>query len=428
MGRRPSTLIEKILSTHTSDPVEVGRIVNVRCDLVVINDAVAHMVARWMHEMGAMEAFDRRRVVVVADHYAPANDIRAGELLTRMRDWAFSLGVVLYDEGRGGIEHPLVCEEGLVLPGSVLVATDSHACTCGALGAYACGLGTADVAALCALGQFWEMVPATIRIELIGTRQPFLSGKDVILAVIGRLGVDGGGNGVLEFVGDGVAGLGIDERMAIANMAVEVGAETAIFAADPVLADYLTPRTSESWETLTSDPGADFLDSISLRLDEIPLLVATPGSPGNVRPLAEVAGTRVDRVHIGNCGSGTITDLRAAADVFRGRHVSAKTRAIVIPGTQATYMQALAEGLLAVFVEADVQVSTPTCGACAGMHTGVLGPGETAVATINRNYPGRMGAHDAHIYLANPYVAAAAAVAGELVDPSDVLGKTADVS
>ena len=418
----PRTLAEKILLAHAdADELRPGDVVMVRCDVVMANDVSGPVAFRQMEKMGATKVFDPSRVVMVADHFAPAKDARTAELLKRMKEWTDGQGVTFYGQGRGGIEHTLLCEEGWIVPGSVVAAGDSHTCTYGALGAFGSGLGSTDIAACLALGEFWQTVPATIRVEFAGEKQRFVTGKDLILAVIGEIGVGGGTNAVLEFVGDGAGALSIDERLAVANMAVEAGAETGLFPADETTAAYLEDRTDRPWAPERSDPDAEFARSVRIDLDELSPLVALPHLPGNVVPVAEAAGRKIDQVYIGNCSNGTMTDLRQTAEILRNRRVHTDTRMIVVPATQRIYREALEEGLLDAFVEAGAMVSTPTCGACFGGHMGVLAAGERAVATTNRNYRGRMGSPEAEVYLANAYVAAAAAVAGEIVDPVEVL-------
>jgi 3-isopropylmalate/(R)-2-methylmalate dehydratase large subunit len=417
------TLAEKILLAH-SDVAEVapGDIVMVRCDVVMTNDISGPMAFRAMEKMGATRVFDPARVVVVPDHFVPAKDTRSAELQKLLREWSAEQGVTYYEQGRGGIEHTVLVEEGWVVPGSVIAGGDSHTCTYGALGAFGTGLGSTDIAACLATGQFWQAVPGTIRVEFTGEKRPFVTGKDLILAVIAEIGVAGGTNMALEFVGDGAEALSVDERLAVANMAVEAGSETGFFPADETVAAYLDGRTERPWSAEQSDPDAAFAQTVRIDLDSLPPLVALPHSPGNVVPIAEAVGTRVEQVYIGNCSNGTITDLRQAAEILRGRRVAAGTRAIVVPASQRVYRQALEEGLLDLFVQAGVMVSTPTCGACFGGSGGVLAAGENAITTTNRNFRGRMGSNEAGVHLANAWVAAAAAVAGEIVDPAELAG------
>jgi 3-isopropylmalate/(R)-2-methylmalate dehydratase large subunit len=419
---RPRTLAEKILIAHAdADDVAPGDVVMVRCDVVMANDLSVPHAARELRRMGADRVFDPDRVVVVADHFMPAKDTRSAELQKVLREWAREQGVAFYDQGRGGIEHTVLVEEGWIVPGSVVVGADSHTCTYGALGAFGTGLGATDIAAAMALGAFWQLVPGTIVVELTGERARFVTGKDLVLAVIRELGVAGATSAALEFVGPAAEALSIDERLAVSNMAVEAGADTGLFPADAVTAAYLEGRTGQPYELERTDPDAEVARRVAIDVAGLPPLVARPHSPGNVAPLAEVVGRPVDQVYIGNCANGTMTDLRQAAEILRGRSVHERVRAILVPATQRIYRQALAEGLLDLFVEAGCIVSTPTCGACFGGHGGVLAAGETAVTTTNRNFRGRMGSPDAGVYLANAWVAAAAAVAGELADPADIV-------
>ncbi|MDI3340865.1 MAG: 3-isopropylmalate dehydratase large subunit [Sphaerobacter sp.] len=417
----PHTLAEKILLAH-SDVADLapGDLVTVRCDLVMANDVSGPIAFRMMEKMGATKVFDPAKIVMFADHFAPAKDARSADLQRQLKAWSEAHGVTHYGQGRGGIEHTVLVEDGWVVPGMVIAGGDSHACTYGALGAFGSGLGSTDIAACLVFGSFWQMVPATIQVEFTGSKRPFVTGKDLILAVIAELGVGGGTGAVLEFVGPAVPALSIDERLAVANMAVEAGAEAGFFPADEVTAAYLAGRTDRSWQAARSDPGASFARRVRIDLDAVPPLIALPHSPGNVVPVTEAAGQPIDQVYIGNCANGTITDLRQAAAILAGRQVHPRVRAIIVPASQKVYRQALAEGLLDQFVAAGAVVSTPTCGACFGGHMGVLAAGERAVTTTNRNFKGRMGSPGAEVYLANAYVAAAAAVAGEIVEPSAV--------
>jgi 3-isopropylmalate/(R)-2-methylmalate dehydratase large subunit len=422
----PHTLAEKILLAHCdADDVSPGDAVMVRCDVVMANDVTGPVAFRQMQKMGVEDVFDPAKVVMVADHFMPAKDARSAELQRRLKEWSRAKGVTFYDQGRGGIEHTLLCEEGWIVPGSVVAGGDSHTCTYGALGAFGTGLGSTDIAYCLGFGEFWQAVPRTIRVEFTGERREFVTGKDLILAVLAEIGVGGGTNAALEFVGDAAEALSIDDRLAVANMAVEAGAETGLFPADETAAAYLEGRTDRAWTAERSDPDAEFAQELRIDLAGLGPLVAMPHLPGNVVPIAEAIGTRIDQAYIGNCSNGTMTDLRQAAEVLRGRHVHPGCRLIVVPATQRIYREAMREGLLDVFVEAGAMVSTPTCGACFGGGMGVLAAGERAVTTTNRNFKGRMGSPEAEVHLANAYVAAAAAVAGELVDPADVLAGAA---
>lgn len=394
-----------------------------RCDVVMANDVSGPIAFRTLERMGAAGVFDPAKVVMVADHFMPAKDARSAAIQKLLKDWSDANGVTFYGQGRGGIEHTLLCQEGWIVPGSVVAGGDSHTCTYGALGAFGVGLGSTDIAACLAFGELWQTVPATILVTFSGEKRRFVTGKDLILAVLAEIGVGGGTNCALEFAGDGAEALSVDERLAVANLAVEAGAEVGLFPADEVTAAYLDGRTERSWQVERSDADAELARRVDVDLSSLDPLVAKPHLPGNVAPLGDVVGTRVDQAYIGNCSNGTMTDLRQAVEVLRGRRVHEDCRLMVVPATQAIYREALAEGLLDAIVEAGGMVSTPTCGACFGGGMGVLAAGERAVATTNRNFRGRMGSSEAEVYLANAWVAAAAAVAGELIDPADVIGR-----
>ena len=418
----PRTLVEKILLSHTkTDDVSPGEILMVECDLVMANDVSGPVAFRQMEKMGAEKVFDPEKVVMVADHFMPAKDAKSASLQRRLKDWSDEQSVYYYGQGRGGIEHTVLVEDGWVAPGMVIAGGDSHTCTYGALGAFGSGFGSTDIAACLAFGEFWQEVPGTIQVEFVGEKGPFVSGKDLILALIGEIGVGGGTNMALEFVGEGAEALSIDERLAVANMAIEAGSETGFFPADDTTAEYLEGRTERVWSAEHSDPDAEFARKVRIDLGSLSPLIALPHSPGNVVTVEEAKGRKIDQIYIGNCANGTMTDLRQTAEMLRGRKVHPDTRAIIVPASQKVYREAMAEGLLDLFVEAGAVVSTPTCGACFGGHMGVMAEGEMAITTTNRNFKGRMGSTEAEVHIANAYVAGAAAVAGEIVDPADVL-------
>ena len=418
------TAAEKIFGAHTVEgTARAGQFVTARVDRVLLNDVSGPLAFRQMQAMGASRVADPSRVVLVNDHFVPPKDVAAAANLTTMRRFAAEQGIQhFYDFPEGGIEHTLMPEKGLVAPGELIAGGDSHTCTYGAFGALGTGLGSTDMAALLALGELWFQVPETIRYDVVGRKQPFVSGKDLILHLIGRFGVDGATYRCMEFAGEGMAQFNMDERMAVCNMAVEAGAKTCIVLPDEVTRQWARQMAFDRpYREVSSDPDATFAERHTVRLEEIPPLVAAPHSPGNVQPVEAFRGVQVHQVYIGNCSNGTLTDLRQAAQVVKGRRVARGVRAIVVPATQAIYRQALAEGLLATLAEAGFTIAAPTCGACFGGHMGVLDRGEVAVATTNRNFRGRMGHPESQVYLANAYVAAAAAVAGELVPPAAVL-------
>jgi len=416
-----TTLVQKIISSHLNGKsVEPGEIVMLPVDVVLGNDASTNGAITVLKNMGVDKVFDPAKVVTVADHFAPAKDEQSAMLLRTMEIWAKLQGVKFYAQGRGGIEHTVLIEEGWVVPGTVIGGGDSHTCTYGALGAFGTGLGLTDIACCLALGAFWQVVPETILVTFTGDKQRFVTGKDLILAVLEQTGVSGATGCVLEFTGSGAQALSIDERMAVSNMAVETGAETGFFVADEVTREYLQNRTEKPWQPEQSDEGAHFVRQIHIDLDALDPLIALPSLPGNVAQVREAKGRKVDQVYIGNCANGTMTDLRQAAEMLRGKKVHEGTRAIIVPASQKVYKQALAEGLLDVFIDAGAMVSTPTCGACFGGHNGVLAAGERAITTTNRNFRGRMGSPESEVYIANAFTAAASAVAGEIVDPREL--------
>ncbi len=420
MGR---TIAEKILEQHlVSGEVTPKTIVRARVDRVLINDVSGPLAFQQMSAMGAEHVAVPDAVVLVCDHFAPAPHLAAARALQTMRAFAREQGIAhFYDVGQGGIEHTLLPEEGLVAPGNLIIGGDSHTCTYGAFDAFGAGYGSTDIAAAMALGDLWFLVPESARFDFTGKRRPFVTGKDVILGILADIGVDGATYQAMEFGGDGLADFNVDERMAICNMAVEAGAKTGFVIPDAVTRAWVDERFGSDVGLVLPDSDAAYVSVRTFDLAQIPPLIARPHSPGNVVPLTEVLGRHIDQVYIGNCANGTITDLRQAASVLRGRCVARGTRAIAVPATQRVYRQALHEGLLDILAEAGVAVSTPTCGACFGGHMGLLDENEVAVTTTNRNFHGRMGHANASVYLANAYIAAAAAVAGELVDPAQVL-------
>jgi len=422
------TMAEKILAQHAiSGDVEPGRIIRARVDTVLLNDVSGPLSFQQFHEMGAAHVADPERIALVCDHFAPAPSLAAAHGLRAMRQFAAEQAIPhFFEVGQGGIEHTLLPERGLIAPGDLIIGGDSHTCTYGAYNAFGTGLGSTDIAAAMALGELWFLVPESVRFTFHGAKRPYVTGKDIILRVLREIGADGANYQAMEFAGEGIASLTIDERGAVCNMAVEGGAKTGIVVPDAITEAWAREHAaSRPYQFVTPDPDAQYAASYSFNLADFGPMVARPHSPANVVPLEEVAGTRVDQVYIGNCANGTLTDLRQAAAMLGGRHVARGVRAIVVPATQRVYEQAMAEGLLAQFVEAGVAVSTPTCGACFGGHMGLLDDGEVAITTTNRNFRGRMGHAGAQVYLANASVAAAAAVAGEIVDPAQVAASVA---
>ncbi|MBO3803708.1 MAG: 3-isopropylmalate dehydratase large subunit, partial [Candidatus Brockarchaeota archaeon] len=386
-------------------------------DLLLANDVTAPMAIEELGRAGIEKVFDPSKVVLVADHMVPSKDILAAELCKKVREFARRHGIAFYECGRGGIEHALLPEEGLVLPGMFVVGADSHTCTYGALGCFATGVGSTDFAAALALGELWFKVPQSMKLSFNGKLGKALMGKDLILLAISSIGVDGAAYRALEMGGSAVDGLSIDGRLSMCNMAIEAGAKSGIMAPDEKTVEYVESRTGKPFRIYRSGPDSEYADSVEFEVSKIEPQVALPHSPGNAKPVSEVEGTEVDQVVIGSCTNGRMEDMRAAAKIFAGRSVHPRVRCIVIPATQKIYLQALREGLVEAFVKANAAVSTPTCGPCLGMHMGVLGSGEVALSTTNRNFVGRMGHKSSKVYLASPLTAAATAVEGKIADP-----------
>ena len=421
------TLTQKILRDHLIEgEVAPGQIIQCRVDIALGNDVTAPLAIQAFKELGMRQVFDPERIVLVPDHFVPNKDIAAATQAKTMRDCARQFGITHYFEvGQMGIEHALLPEKGLVTAGDVVIGADSHTCTYGALGAFATGVGSTDLAAVMATGQCWFRVPEAMRFIYHGTRQPWVTGKDLILHTIGDIGVDGALYRSMEFAGDTLKTLSMDERLTMANMAIEAGAKNGIFEPDETTVSYLKNRALRPPHYYQADPNAPYLDVHEYDVSVISPQVAFPSLPGNVHPVEEVDNIPIDQVVIGSCTNGRITDLRVAAKILSGRKVHSDVRLIIFPATQAIYLQALKEGLIETFVEAGAAVSTPTCGPCLGGHMGILAEGERALATTNRNFPGRMGHPKSEVYLSSPAVAAASAIIGKISHPSRVSGKEA---
>lgn len=416
------TITEKILAAHAGrDTVQPGDIINARVDLVLANELSALVAIQEFERMhGADRVFDPGRVVIVPDHFTPNKDIQAATVAQRVREFARDQGVIYFEVGRMGIEHIILPEKGLVVPGDLVVGGDSHTCTYGALGAFSTGVGSTDVAAAFALGEVWLRVPPSIKIFYHGRRRPWVTGKDLILYTIGLLGVDGAIYHALEFAGPALAGLSMADRFSMANMAVEAGAKNGIFEADAITEAYVTAASSRPYRLFRSDPDAVYAQVLEIDVEEVEPQVAFPHLPENARPVSAAGHVAVDQVVIGSCTNGRIEDLRLAAGILRGRRIHPRVRVIVIPGSQQVYLQAVREGLVEVFLEAECVVSTPTCGPCVGGHMGILAAGERCLSTTNRNFVGRMGHKTSEIYLAGPAVAAATAVMGRIAAPDEL--------
>jgi 3-isopropylmalate/(R)-2-methylmalate dehydratase large subunit len=419
MGR---TITEKILAAHSAQAeLHPGQFVMARIDLMLGNDVTAPLAIEEFRNIGAERLADAARVVLVADHATPNKDIEAAQQCRLMRDFSREQGVGrFYDVGRGGIEHALLPEEGLVAPGECIIGADSHTCTYGALGAFATGVGSTDLAAAMATGECWLRVPESIKVVYRGERKEWVGGKDLILYMIGKLGVAGARYQALEFCGEAIEALGMSGRLTMCNMAIEAGAKNGIIAPDAVTEEYVRSVTDRDYTPQSSDPDAAYAQVVEIDCADIDLQVAVPPLPENSRSVRDVEETPIDQAVIGSCTNGRIEDLREAAQVLEGRSVHADVRLIVVPATRRVHLQAIREGLAEIFVEAGGALSTPTCGPCLGMHMGVLAQGERAVATTNRNFVGRMGHPESEVYLAGPAVAAASAVLGRIGGPEEL--------
>jgi 3-isopropylmalate/(R)-2-methylmalate dehydratase large subunit len=416
------TITEKILAAHAGKPVvEPGEFVVARVDVVMGNDGTTAGALPVWRQIGATRVFDPERVAIVFDHFVPNKDLAAANLLAPVRRWVREQGIRhFFDEGRTGIAHTILPEQGLVGPGDLMIGGDSHSCTNGAVGAFAAGVGSTDLASILALGEVWLKVPASQRFVYHGTPGPHVMGKDLILATIGRIGIDGALYQAMEFTGPTIDGLSMSDRLTMCNMAIEAGAKSGIVPPDAITRAYVDGRARRPYTVHASDSDARYAAVHEFAVGGLRPQVARPFSPDNVVAVDEVAGTALDQVFLGSCTNGKLEDLRVAAALLRGRKVHPCTRMIVIPASQWIYAQALREGLLEVFVEAGAAVSTPTCGACFGGSMGVLAAGEVCLSTTNRNFVGRMGDPTARVYLANPAVAAASAVKGAIAAPEAV--------
>ena len=419
---RPMTMAEKILAAHAGlAETHPGQLVECDVDIVLANDITAPIAIQVVEDLGAEGVFDEGKVVLVPDHYAPNKDIKSAEQTKRMRDFAHACHVAHYwEQGRAGIEHALLPEQGVVVPGDLVIGADSHTCTYGALGAFSTGVGSTDAGVAMATGRAWFRVPETSRFHLTGSLPEGVSGKDVILSIIGTIGVDGALYQSMEFSGPAVAELSMDDRLTISNMAIEAGAKAGIFEVDDVTRAYLEGRAERPWTEFHPDQDAVYAATYEIDISKIEPTVAWPHLPSNTKPVAESREVAIDQAVIGSCTNGRMSDMRAAAEVLKGRQVAPGVRCIVIPATQAVWRQCVDEGLMDVFVEAGCAVSTPTCGPCLGGYMGILAEGERAVSSTNRNFVGRMGSPASEVYLASPAVCAASAVAGHLALPKDL--------
>ncbi len=417
------TMTQKILAAHAGlESVKAGDLIEAKLDLVLGNDITTPVAISVFDKTGFTNIFDKDKIAIVLDHYTPCKDIKSAELCHQARSFAKRFNIThLYDVGNVGIEHALLPEKGLTAPGELIIGADSHTCTYGALGAFSTGVGSTDMAAGMAMGENWFKVPSAIQVVLKGTLKPYVSGKDVILHLIGLIGVDGALYQSLEFSGEGVASLSMDDRFTIANMAIEAGAKNGIFPVDEKTLEYIKDRVNRPYTVYEADADAEYTRQVVIDLDTLEPTVSLPHLPSNTKTIKEVAGMEIQQAVIGSCTNGRISDLRAAAEILKGRKVAQGVRCIVIPATQAIYLQAIHEGLVDIFVESGCAVSTPTCGPCLGGHMGVMCEGERAVTTTNRNFVGRMGHVKSEVVLASPAVAAASAVCGVMTDPARLM-------
>lgn len=418
------TITEKILAAHAGvAEVSSGELINARLDLVLANDITGPLAVKEFRKIGVDRVFDKEKVVLIPDHFAPAKDIPSARQCTEIREFSREQGLTHYYEvGRNGIEHCFLPEQGLVVPGDVVIGADSHTCTYGGMGAFSTGVGSTDLAVGMAMGEIWFRVPESIKFILEGRpKNKWVSGKDYILAIIGKIGVDGAQYKAMEITGEAIAALSLDGRLTMTNMAIEAGAKNGIIAADEKTVQYVSGRAQRPWKIYRSDPDAVYSDVIEIDVTALEPQVAFPHLPSNTRPVSACNGIRIDQAVIGSCTNGRWEDLVTAAMIIRGKKIHPDVRAIVIPGTQEIYLRAVKEGLAEIFVEAGAVVSTPTCGPCLGGYMGILDKGERAVSTTNRNFIGRMGHPESEVYLANPAVAAASAVLGRIASPEEVL-------
>ncbi len=419
------TMTQKILAAHAGlDSVEPGQLIEADLDMVLGNDITAPVAIREFEKIGITDVFDKAKIALVPDHFTPNKDIKAAEQSRLLRTFAAEKEIEHYFEvGQMGIEHALLPEKGLVVSGDVVIGADSHTCTYGALGAFSTGIGSTDMAAGMATGRAWFKVPSALRFELTGKPGQWVMGKDIILHIIGLVGVDGALYQSMEFSGSGIAYLSMDDRFSMANMAIEAGAKNGIFPVDDQTLAYVKEHSTKPYRVYEADADAHYEQSYTIDLSTIRPTVSFPHLPDNTRSIDEVGNVRIDQVVIGSCTNGRIEDLRMAAGILKGRKTAKHVRLIVFPATQAIYLQAVREGIAEILVEAGAAFSTPTCGPCLGGHMGILAEGERAVATTNRNFVGRMGHPKSEVYLASPAVAAASAVTGRISDPALLEGK-----
>lgn len=417
------TMTQKILANAAGlDSVKAGDLIMANLNLVLGNDITTPVAINEFDKIGGKSVFDKAKIALVPDHFTPNKDIKSAQQALKVRNFANEQDIVNYFEvGEVGIEHALLPEKGLVISGDVVIGADSHTCTYGALGAFSTGVGSTDMAAGMATGKAWFKVPEAIKFNLTGKLPQYTSGKDLILHIIGMIGVDGALYKSMEFTGDGVHSLTMDDRFTIANMAIEAGAKNGIFEVDDLTIEYMKDRTDREYKVFTADADAEYVKTIDIDLSKVPHTVAFPHLPENARTPDNWGDVKIDQVVIGSCTNGRISDLRRAAEILKGKHVRKGIRTIVFPATQSVYLEALKDGTLSALVEAGCVISAPTCGPCLGGHMGILAEGERCVSTTNRNFLGRMGHIESEVYLASPEVAAASALTGKITAPEEVM-------
>lgn len=420
------TMTEKILAEHAGlDVVKPGQLIQANLDLVLGNDVTSPVAINEFEKAGASSVFDASRIALVMDHFTPNKDIQSAQNCKQVRTFAKKYNIKhYYDVGTMGIEHALLPEKGIVVPGDVIIGADSHTCTYGALGAFSTGVGSTDMAAGMISGQTWFRVPSTIQVKLTGKPMKYVSGKDVILHLIGLIGVDGALYQSLEFTGDGIANLSMDDRFTISNMAIECGAKNGIFPVDDITLEYVNGRAQREYKVFTADEDAQYDKVIEIDLSTLRPTVAFPHLPENTHTVDEIAAKDImlDQCVIGSCTNGRLQDMQEVAELLKGRKVASNVRTIIFPGTQDIYLECIRRGYVEIFIEAGAIFSTPTCGPCLGGHMGILAENESAISTTNRNFVGRMGHETSKIYLSSPSVAAASAVAGYIIDPAKLEG------
>ena len=417
------TMTQKILAAHAGlAEVKAGQLIEAELDLVLGNDITSPVAINEMKKMNRQTVFDKDKIALVMDHFIPNEDIKSAENCKCCREFACRHEISNYfDVGDMGIEHALLPEKGLVVAGDAVIGADSHTCTYGALGAFSTGVGSTDMAAGMVTGKAWFKVPSAIRFELVGKPSKWVSGKDVILHIIGMIGVDGALYRSMEFTGEGIKNLSMDDRFTICNMAIEAGGKNGIFPVDETALQYMKEHSKREFTVYEADEDAEYDETYVIDLSRLKPTVSFPHLPSNTRTIDQVGEVKIDQAVIGSCTNGRIDDIRAAAEILKGKKVAKGVRCIVIPATQAIYLQAMREGLLEIFIEAGAVVSTPTCGPCLGGYMGILAAGERCISTTNRNFVGRMGHVDSEVYLASPAVAAASAVAGKITAPEAVM-------